>query len=980
MNKKFKKLLNNPKAYFKDYFSKQVRNSPNSLVSVISRALFSFSKVDFGFSKEIRSYLDTGDVELAEKKCLEALKVLPNSIKLYSMHAEVSMRQKDYDEAERRWKTVVEKFKNDPVGYEGQARLRTWCGDYDNAEILCKQGMDRFPHELWPFRVFAEISMFKKDYTQAIDRWKAVREKFPKEMAGYIRAAHAYSELEDYAHAEGLCNQALKAKNGILPYVELAEISMRQRDFQEALTRWQMVRYKFPKRAIGYIRASVAYSELDSFALAEILCKKSMEAAPNDIRSFSEYAEISMRQRDFHEALERWSAVRDKFPGKALGYIRGSVAYCQIKDFLKAEELCRKCMEIVPYDISSFSEYAEISMRKCDYKEALNRWEIVRDKFPEMTNGYLGGGKAYLDLHEYKKAEEICLQVLNKINEKTIKNRELYYCLVEINLKQTCKSKKCIELLSNLEQTYQGTITDKRYYGILTKVLTFMLGRDKEIVNTPNTDFILVRLLNEPLYCRNEQLSLFCVLNLMLSPARYPDVHTALKKHLQNLIQTSQLNNPMSVLVSEKSTDEERLNAHLAIIRNNCYHSVHFSYYHPQNTKMLEKACDVIADNGEWKSLRPNMLFNFARAFVYTNQENGDRFIAKIYDIYKDKGLHVSDPIGLLCYRHQKRQELLNHLSLTKSSENLATKELNVAVCIGGQLRGYKGNLACLVKSLGLEHHKYKVFVHTWKNIGRKFPIPGHAARMFRGEFLKTYYESFLNRANLQEYIKIQYPCFYNLMQGSSVAVKEILNDEYKTSYIVIDDEDDDRFLSWTNQEKMHYKIYAAHQLAVNSGHKFDLIIRIRPDLKREFLEIPDLIDIYNVSKSNGSVFTTSGLVSTHIVSDYIIDDNFAIGIPETMQIYANTYLDYLWHKRNSTFSRTKEFAGHTTLEHNLFCSGVHIDKLQQKVRGGFQDPEVIPINEIYDALCKDTDTGESHAEAQQLLDACKRDIDSLGK
>lgn len=219
MKRKFKKLINisRPylvisKTYLVDFLSRQVRNSPNGLISVIGRFVFADTKRDFGFSEEIRRHLEAGEVDLADKRCIEALNVLPNSIKLHSMYAEVSMYKRDFDEAERRWTIVIDKFKNDFEGYEGKARLHYCRGEYDTAESICKKGMDRFPHEPWSYREFAEVSMSRKDYAEALERWKVLREKFPNERAGYVRAAQAFSELGDYKKAKELYNQTLKAE------------------------------------------------------------------------------------------------------------------------------------------------------------------------------------------------------------------------------------------------------------------------------------------------------------------------------------------------------------------------------------------------------------------------------------------------------------------------------------------------------------------------------------------------------------------------------------------------------------------------------------------------------------------------------------------------------------------------------------------------------------------------------------------------
>ena len=554
------------------------------------------------------------------------------------------------------------------------------------------------------------------------------------------------------------------------------------------------------------------------------------------------------------------------------------------------------------------------------------------------------------------------------------KCRDLYYLLIDITLRQSGRAKDSIKYVSSIEHTHKGSITDRRYYLVLANILTLMLGRDREKINSTNTDFLAIRLLNEPLYYTQMPLSLD-VLFFLGYLSQYKDALNQLMDYIQTIIQNEHLDNPLAVLVSPTFSDEERVNAHLRIIRENCYHNVQLCAFQSKNTQTLEEACDVISLSGEWKSMKPYFLFYFARTVSFVNQDKGDQLISRVYKEYGSKNLPVSDPVGLLCFRHKRRQELLHSASELPS---IGSGKLKIAVCVSGQLRGYKGNHESFVEALGLGDHDYKVFVHTWRNIGMKFPWPAHAARVFSQEFAKAYYECFVNRSHLLEYIQHQFPNLNSLLLDSSISTIDGLREEYKTSNIVIEDEADERFSSWDNQEKMHYKIYAAHKLAKNSGEGFDLMIRIRPDLKLRCEKIPDLVELYNNSRKNLSVFTNRGFITRLWSSDFSMHDVFAIGIPQAMDVYANTYSDFMFHKEENTYFRTKQFVGHLTLEHNLYCHGIHVDKIEQatgSISINLQNPDKFTAAEVYEALCKDVKNRKITTEDQHLLDALVREI-----
>lgn len=198
--------------------------------------------------------------------------------------------------------------------------------------------------------------------------------------------------------------------------IEDAEISMRENNFEEALNRWEVVRKKFPHHESGYARAALACMELRDFTQAELFCKLGMEKVPCSADPFRYYAEVSMRQRNFKEALDRYAVVREKFPRAGSGYVRSAVACMALKDFIQAENFCKQAIEKSLDSEPLFRTYAEISMKQRHFKEALNRYSLVREKFPECASGYEGSVFACMELHDFAQAEIFCEQGIEKIS------------------------------------------------------------------------------------------------------------------------------------------------------------------------------------------------------------------------------------------------------------------------------------------------------------------------------------------------------------------------------------------------------------------------------------------------------------------------------------------------------------------------------------------------------------------------------------
>ena len=984
MNKKIKKLINNPKAYFYDYFRKQVRNHPHGVITFAIRTIFANAKTDLGYGKEINMYLKIGELNQAEKICLEGLMVVPKAIRPYVQYAEISMLKNDFEEAIKRWNKIIEQFPNKAEGYAGEARTYARLGDFEHDEILCRTRIKNMPHEFWPYIELAEISMRQGEFNEAIIRWKDVRKRFPDKAIGYIRASIAYCEIERFQDAENLCKRCLDIfPNDIRAFIEYAEISMRKKDYNEALSRWQIVRNRFPNKAPGYIRASNTYCALERFQDAIVMCKTCMESVPKDISSVIEYAEISMRKKDFKEALTRWGDLRERYPNQAQGYVRASIANCEIEKFLEAENLCRQCMEILPNDVSAFAEFAEISMRKCNYEEATNRWKIVVDKFQYELAGYRGLATTYFKRNELFKAEEVVQLAINTI--KTPKWRiDLYYLLTAILIEQGGRGDDLINVFKHIA-CYNKSITHERFYGAICGwgIRLFKLGNIKK--SNKEINFILNILLNQQI--KNNKATVWLNrLHEAVAVNEFSKIYD-LRDFIDAVVIDGHLDSLVSKLAFSKTSTNDRIDAHFQILEMRCFiFNTKLCALHDQNQRCLYSACEKFIKEDKYKELSKFELYDFVLICIFSNQNMADDFIKLLSQKYSKENIAESDPMGFLCKRHLNRTKLVNNLHKTIISNK--SHKLNIAVCISGQLRGYKDNLFDLVQALELESHNYKVFVHTWRNIGLNFPTRmAVAKRTFSGSFLEAYISCFKKYNNLDSYLKDNYKNFYNLISESSFVSEDELKNYYNTPHVIVEDDESGEFESFSNSQKMYYKILAAHHLAKQDEVEFDLEIRIRPDLHIIPKEHIDLFEVYKRSKNNASVFTARGLsrFSTYLKSYFTIDDFFAIGTTQIMDIYADTYKNILERAKNNTYDCIYEYAGGRPLRDNILYNGIHVEQFLGiknviEVKVPFKNP-TISIHDIYSALCLDVDSRPSCDSDKYLLEACKKDMkDTINK
>ncbi len=107
---------------------------------------------------------------------------------------------------------------------------------------------------------------------------------------------------------------------------------------------------------------------------------------------------IAVARRNFSAAAERWATLRDAFPDQLQGYVRGIEALRETGQFDAAESLAEAAMSRFPNQPELAVEHANIPWTRRDWPEALRRWSLVGERFPDQL-GIGGVGEA---LHQIK--------------------------------------------------------------------------------------------------------------------------------------------------------------------------------------------------------------------------------------------------------------------------------------------------------------------------------------------------------------------------------------------------------------------------------------------------------------------------------------------------------------------------------------------------------------------------------------------------
>ena len=221
----------------------------------------------------------------------------------------------------------------------------------------------------------------------------------------------AYDEAEDFI-AEGMRlfpREAYLAEG-------FALVAERRADLETAITRWAMVRKRFPSRPLAYVQGAGCLRRLGRFAEADAVIRRAMALMPDDVAVRLEYGRIGEASGDWTDAYRRWAEISDRHPAGLTGM--AEALHRQGKD-AEAEALLEKSRMIWPLEAGMRALYARIAAEAGRIDEAAERWAVVRDRFPRDQIGYTEGLTLLRAHLRWEEADAVATEAVRQFPDRT---------------------------------------------------------------------------------------------------------------------------------------------------------------------------------------------------------------------------------------------------------------------------------------------------------------------------------------------------------------------------------------------------------------------------------------------------------------------------------------------------------------------------------------------------------------------------------
>jgi len=201
-----------------------------------------------------------------------------------------------------------------------------------------------------------------------------------------------------------------------------------QGDFPKTLHVWKSIHRLFPNEPEVYRASALAYKRMGDYENADVVLSEGTKLHPDNRTLLADLAYLAQEQKNWPAALERWEGYRRRFPDDALGFLGVSIALRELDRCVAAEQILQTAVARYPDNSQLLASRAYVAQQRNDWEEALQRWNIFRDKFPDEPIGYSSTGVALFTLQRFKEADAVLEEGLAALSQSSTTGRQL--CLV----------------------------------------------------------------------------------------------------------------------------------------------------------------------------------------------------------------------------------------------------------------------------------------------------------------------------------------------------------------------------------------------------------------------------------------------------------------------------------------------------------------------------------------------------------------------
>jgi lipopolysaccharide transport system permease protein len=187
----------------------------------------------------------------------------------------------------------------------------------------------------WPRQAMRE-----QNWGDAAKRWAVLRTSYPNHPAPWFQGIATHLEAGELEQAEALLTHA-QQQFSEHPHsvIDIATLSMRQKQWDKAEPYLQQARDKFPNHLQTWLKSAECSEGQKNLKQADLFYQKACQCSPELPIPYIQYAQFAMRTEQWEQALEHWKTLRENFPNISTGYHRAAEAAHKLNQPKEARKL-----------------------------------------------------------------------------------------------------------------------------------------------------------------------------------------------------------------------------------------------------------------------------------------------------------------------------------------------------------------------------------------------------------------------------------------------------------------------------------------------------------------------------------------------------------------------------------------------------------------------------------------------------------------
>ena len=300
----------------------------------------------------------------------------PNQPQGYERYAALTHNLGDWELALKRWSEAITKFPEN-IGFQVQKGNVLICSyRFDEAEAVFLQLIEKYPNQPQGYERYAAVTHYLGDWELSLERWSETITKFPNNINFQVQKGNVLINLSRFDEADTVFQEIIQKYpcyyHGYDGYGRVANTLV---DWELALERWENAIAKLPHCFDFYLQKGDALTNLFMYEEAETWWEKVIAQYPDRHEGLSKSAALARRLGNREFAWQRFEQMIEKFPWHLPAYCEAAKELIAMGRFAEAEEKFREALQRNPNNLRVLLQAGIWASQQGNRELALERFE-----------------------------------------------------------------------------------------------------------------------------------------------------------------------------------------------------------------------------------------------------------------------------------------------------------------------------------------------------------------------------------------------------------------------------------------------------------------------------------------------------------------------------------------------------------------------------------------------------------------------------